>query len=542
MQPVVLKSIMLKWTTLQGSARTLLGVALLGVGTLILATSAQAQTINAVMHSGLRLLDPILTTAHITRDHGYMIYDTLLGMDEEFQPQPQMAEWEVSDDGMTYTFTLREGLTWHDGEAVTAADCVASLERWAQRDSGGLMLMDHVASLEASDERTITLTLSEPFSYVLELIAKPSSVAAFMMPERLASTSPDEPVPEQIGSGPFRFVASEFQPGSRVVYEKFEEYLPREEPASWTAGGKVVNVERVEWITMPDQQTAINALTSGDIDYIEQAPLDLLPLLESNDDLVLETLSELGSQTMARMNFLYPPFDDVRLRQAAMLAMNQEEVLAALIGNPDYYDVCGSFFGCATPLGSDVGTDEWMASGDLERARGLLEEAGYDGTPVVILQPTDVATVAPQPVVVSQALRQAGFNVEMQPMDWQTLVTRRASQSLPSEGGWNMFLTNWIIPEVWNPIVNPMLNGQGQEGGFFGWPEDAELDEMRLSFAMAESDDERERIAAEIQEHALEQVLYVPLGDYRRVTAYSNRLDGVLTGPVSVFWNMTKDG
>lgn len=523
-----------------GMVRTLLSAALLGLGAMSLAAESQAQTVNAVMHSGVRIIDPILTTAHITRNHGYMVFDTLLGMDEEFQPQPQMADWEISDDGMVYTFTLRDGLTWHDGEAVTAADCVASLERWAKRDSGGLMLMNHVESLEASDEHTITLTLSLPFSYVLELLAKPSSVPAFMMPERLANTSPEEAIPEQIGSGPFRFVADEFQPGNRVVYAKFEEYVPRDEPPSWTAGGKVVNVDRVEWITMPDQQTAINALGSGDIDFIENVPLDLAPLLETNDDLTLETLSVMGSQTMGRMNFLYPPFDDVRIRQAAMLAMNQEDVLAALIGNADYYETCGSFFGCTTPLGSDAGTDTWMATGDLDRARELLEEAGYDDTPVVILQPTDVATVSPQPVVAAQALRQAGFNVEMQPMDWQTLVTRRASQNDPADGGWNMFFTNWIIPEVWNPIVNPMLNAQGREGSFFGWPKDEELEAMRLDFAMAESDEERERIAEAIQVHALEQVIYVPLGDYRSVSSWSNQLGGVLKGPVPVFWNMTK--
>ncbi|WP_217268546.1 ABC transporter substrate-binding protein [Halomonas sp. PA5] len=211
MQPtVVMKST-------PGMARTLLGTALLGLGAMTLAAESQAQTVNAVMHSGLRIIDPILTTAHITRNHGYMVFDTLLGMDEAFQPQPQMADWEISDDGLTYTFTLRDGLTWHDGEAVTAADCVASLERWAKRDSGGLMLMGHVESLEATDERTITLMLASPFSYVLELLAKPSSVPAFMMPERIASTSAEEAIPEQIGSGPFRFVAEEFQPGNRVV-------------------------------------------------------------------------------------------------------------------------------------------------------------------------------------------------------------------------------------------------------------------------------------------------------------------------------------
>ncbi|WP_081803603.1 ABC transporter substrate-binding protein [Halotalea alkalilenta] len=526
---------------LQIDLRKLLGAALLGAGAMAASMPASAQTVNAMMHSGLRVLDPILTTAHITRNHGYMVYDTLLGMDENFRPQPQMADWQVSDDGLTYTFTLREGLEWHDGTPVTAADCVASLQRWGSRDSGGQMLMSHVASLEASDDRTITLTLADQFGYVLELIAKPSSVPAFMMPTRLAETPSDQPIPEQIGSGPFRFVSQEFDPGNRVVYEKFEDYVPRSEPPSWTAGGKVVNVDRVEWLTMPDQQTAVNALNSGDLDFIEQVPIDLLPLLEGSDGVSTGAINPLGYQTMGRMNFLYPPFDDIKVRQAALVALDQEDVLAALIGNPEYYEVCPSFYGCQSPLASDEGTEGFTANGDIERAQALLEEAGYDGTPVVILQPTDVATVSPQPVVAAQALRQAGFNVQLQPMDWQTLVSRRASQQPPSEGGWNLFFTNWIIPEVWNPIVNPMLNGHGREGGFFGWPTDPELDRLRGEFAAAQDDAERERIAGVIQAHALEQVNYIPLGDYRSVSAWSDQLEGLLPGPVPVFWNLTKD-
>lgn len=504
------------------------------------AAPAGASEIRAVMHSGLRVLDPIITTAHITRNHAYMIFDTLLSVDENTMPQPQMAAWTVSDDKMVYTFTLRDGLKWHDGGDVTAADCVASLKRWAERDGGGQMLMQYTKSVEATDAKTIVLTLSEPFSYVIELIAKPSAVPAFMMPERIAKTPSTEAIAEQIGSGPFQFVAGEYQPGVKVVYDKFTDYVPRDEPASWTSGGKSVKVDRVTWIAMPDAQTAINALNSGEIDFIEQPPIDLLPLLSANEEITVDVLNPLGYQTMGRLNWLYPPFDNVKIRRAALLAMNQTDVLGALVGNPDYYSVCGSMYGCGSPLATDAGAESIVAGSDPEGAKKLLEEAGYDGTPIVLMQPTDVSSVSPQPVVAAQLLRQAGFTVDLQPMDWQTLVTRRASQSAPADGGWNMFFTNWVIPEIWNPIVSPMLNGGGKEKAWFGWPDDPALDAMRKEFVKAETDEQRKEIAARLQAHAYEVVNYIPLGQYLSPSAWRNELSGVLKGPVPVFWSVAK--
>ena len=259
---------------------------------------AAGKTITAVMHSDLRVIDPGFTTAYITRDHGYMVYDTLVATDANFKIQPQMAEWKVSDDKLTYTFTLRDGLKWHDGKPVTAEDCVASLKRWGKNDGMGQKLMDFTASIEATDDKTITLKLKEPYGLVLESLGKPSSLVPFMMPKRLAETPAGKAIAEQIGSGPFKFVQAEFQPGVKVVYEKNTDYVPRKEPASWTAGGKVVKVDRVEWLTMPDAQTAVNALQSGDIDFMENPPFDLLPVLEANKDLKVETLNKFGFQTL----------------------------------------------------------------------------------------------------------------------------------------------------------------------------------------------------------------------------------------------------
>src|SRR6478735_5992955 len=389
---------------------------------------AKGKTITAVMHSDLRIIDPLFTTAYITRDHGYMVYDTLLATDSDFKIQPQMADVKVSDDKLTYTFTVRDGLKWHDGAPVTAEDCVASLKRWGRADNMGQKLMDFTVSIEPIDARSFALKLKEPYGLVLESIGKPSSYTPFMMPKRMAETPAGQQMKEQIGSGPFKFVTAEFQPGVKSVYEKNADYVPRKEPPSWTSGGKVAKVDRVEWITMPDAQTAVNALQSGDIDFMENPSFDLLPVLKGNTEIKIETLNKLGFQTLGRMNFLHPPFDNVKVRRAALLAMNQKDVLDALVGNPEYYKICGAFFDCDTPLATEEGAGGLIKGGSVAEAKKALAESGYDGTPVVIMAPGDVVTLKAQPVVAAQLLRDAGFKVDLQATDWQTVVTRRASQ------------------------------------------------------------------------------------------------------------------
>ncbi|UPJ65170.1 ABC transporter substrate-binding protein [Bradyrhizobium sp. 191] len=501
---------------------------------------AAGKTITAVMHSDLRIIDPIFTTAYITRDHGYMIYDTLVAPDSSFKIQPQMADWKISDDKLTYTFTLRDGLKWHDGAPVTAEDCVASLKRWAAVDGMGQKLMDFTASIEATDAKTITLKLKEPYGLVLDSIGKPSSRVAFMMPKRLAETPPDKQIPEQIGSGPFKFVASEFQPGVKAVYVKNADYVPRKEPASWTSGGKVVKVDRVEWITMPDSQTAVNALQSGDIDFMENLPYDMLPVLESNKELTIEVSNKFGFQTLGRMNFLHPPFDNVKVRRAALLAMNQKDVLDALVGNPKYQKICGAFFVCDTPLATDVGAETLIKGNGMAAAKKALAESGYDGTPIVIMAPGDVTTLKAQPIVAAQLLREAGFKVDLQATDWQTVVSRRASQKPPKEGGWNMFFTNWVAADVANPIANLSIGGQGKKG-WFGWAEDPKIEQLKDAFVRAPSLDAQKKIAAEIQQEAYDQVIYIPLGQYLLPSGWRKSLTGLLDGPATpLFWNVSK--
>lgn len=496
-------------------------------------------TVSAVMHSDLRVLDPVITTAHITRDHGYMIYDVLIAEDESAKIQPQMAEFTVSDDALTYTFTLRDGLKFHDGADVTSDDVVASLQRWGKRDTGGQAIMDVTASIAAPDAKTIVWTLSAPFGPFLETVGKQSALPPFIMPKRIAETPADQAIQEHIGSGPFKFVPEEFQPGVGVTYLKNEAYVPRSEPASGYAGAKIVNVDKVRWVTMSDSQTAVNALQSGDIDLIESMPVDLIPLLEGDDTVVVEKRAAYGFQTMGRMNFKYPPFDNPKIRQAALLAMSQEPVLAALTGNPEFYKTCGAIFGCDTAFENQTGTATLTAAGDPAGAKKLLDEAGYDGTPVVLMQPTDGPTLKAQPVVAAQQLRAAGFTVDMQPMDWQTLVTRRASMEAPAKGGWNMFFTNWQISEIANPVINVMLNGRGDQA-WFGWPDDPVIEGLKKDFIAAKTLEEQKAVTDKIQAHAMEFVSYIPLGEYNFPQARRAVLTDMAPTPVPVFWGMKK--
>ncbi len=496
-------------------------------------------TIRMVAHADLKNIDPIWTTAYITRNHGYMVYDTLFALDENFNPQPQMVEnHTVSEDGLIYEFTLRKGLQWHDDKPVTAQDCVASLLRWGARDGMGQKLMDMMASLETMDTRTFRLTLKKPYGLVIDSLAKLSSNVPFMMPERLAKTDPFEQVPETIGSGPFKFIKDEWIPGVKVVYVKNEAYIPREEPASFAAGGKVVNVDRVEWLYIPDPATAMNALIAGEIDFFEVPPVDLLPIMESNPEIIIKPLP-LGIQGWMRLNHLHPPFNNPAARQAMLWLVDQKNFLQAVIGNPEYFQTCPAFFGCGTPLETAIGSEPLMGH-DMDRVRELFAEAGYDGSPIIVMQATDTPANSGAALMTAQLLREAGINVELQAMDWSTLTSRRAMTDPPSEGGWNIFITWWSGADIFNPITNIGVSGGCQDRAWFGWPCDEELEHLRHEYALATSSDAQFRIAEQIQKRAYEVVTYVNWGEFNTPFAYRNNLTGFLSSPVPFFWNVEK--
>jgi peptide/nickel transport system substrate-binding protein len=496
------------------------------------------KVLKAVMATPVRILDPIFTTAYGARDHGYMVFDTLFAVDEHFKVQPQMVkDWSVSEDKLTYTFTLRDGLKFHDGAPVTSDDCIASIKRWGAVDGMGQKLMDFTKELVAVNDKTFKLVLKEPYGLVLESLGKPSSNVPFMMPKRLAMTDPHQQIPDQIGSGPFKFVAEEFRPDTKVVYVKNPDYIPRAEPASWGAGAKIVKVDRVEQLNITDSQTIANALINGEIDYVEAAQFDLIPMLKNEPKVKVENLNPLGFTGMVRMNQLYPPFNNPKIRQAVLHAVNQEDYLEAQVGNVEYFKQCKAMFVCDTPLGSDVGAPP---KPDLDLAKKLLKEGGYDGTTVIVMQPTDIAILAPLAPVTVQAMRSIGMKVDMQSMDWQTLVGRRAKQDPPAQGGWNMFHTTWVNADMLTPVQNLGVNGRGKTGGWFGWPQDDEVEKLRDAFVRSTDPAKQKEIATEIQKRAYDDVMWIPTGIYYQPSAWRTNLSGVLKAPVPFFWNIDK--
>src|SRR5262245_11646650 len=312
-------------------------------GALAMAAPASAQTFRVVMHSDLKILDPIWTTAYIVRNHGYLVWDTLFAMDEKLEVKPQMVDkYDISADKLTYTFTLRDGLEWHDGKPVTAADCIASIKRWAAKDSMGQSLMARVGDMKAVNDKTFTLTLKEPYGLVLQSLGKPSSNVPFMMPARVAATDPNTQIKAEdvIGSGPFVFKREEWKPGEKTVYVKNAKYKPRSEPANGLAGGKVAKVDRVEWVWIADAQTQVAALQNGEIDMIESPSHDLLPLLAKDKNIKLFNSNPTGLQYTFRFNSTAKPFDNPKIRHAVFVAFAQEDFLKATIGDPTYYKLC----------------------------------------------------------------------------------------------------------------------------------------------------------------------------------------------------------
>ena len=509
-------------------------------GLLLVAQNVSAETVLRVIpHADLKNLDPIWTTAYISRNHGYMIYDTLFSMDEDFKPQPQMVDtWETSSDGKVWTFVLRDGLKFHDGNPVTGADVVASLQRWGKRDGMGQQLFKVMDKLESPNQNTIVMTLKEPFGLVLESIGKISSNVPFIMPKRVAETDPFEQIEDYTGSGPFKFEADEWVPGNTVVYTKFEDYVPRSEPASAASGGKIAKVDKVIWQYFPDSNTSMNALIAGEVDYYEQPAPDLAPILANDPNVTVEINDPLGNIGFARFNHVLPPFDQADIRRAAIMAMKQEDYLAAGIGDPQYWKTCYSVYPCGTPLENDAGS-EVMAVGDIEKAKEALGKTSYDGSEILIMHPTDVPVLSAFSQVTAEKLRNAGFNVNLEAMDWATLTSRRALRDPVGEGGWNMFHTWWIGADVIDPMA--IAFSGDPDAGWFGWPDDSELESARSQFAKASSLDEKKASAAKVQQRLWEIGASGELGQFFVPVAYRNNVKGLIKSPVQFFWNMSKE-
>ncbi len=507
-----------------------------------LAAAQGTRVLKFIPQSDLGVLDPIWTSAYVTRNHALLIYDTLYGMDAQFRIQPQMAAGhEVSADGLSWTVTLRDGLRWHDGAPVRAADCVASIQRWGRRDGFGQTLLAATDDLSALDDKRLRFRLKRRFPLLTYALGKPGSPICAMMPERVARTDPFQQITDFTGSGPFRFKPEERVAGARVVYERNAAYLPREAgEASFTAGPKRVHFDRVEWHVLPDPSTAASALRAGEMDWWEAPPADLVPLLARDRKLSVSIPDQTGYIAIMRANHLHPPFANPAIRRAVLPALLQSDFMRAAAGDePDGWHDGVGFFCPGTPMASDAGMAALTGPRDLEAAKRALAAAGYKGEKVVVPVPTDFPSLKALADVGTDLLKRIGFNVDYQASDWGTVLQRLAKQDPVEQGGWSMFFTFWSGLDQMNPAVNVSLRGNGKEAPSRGWPTSPRLEALREEWLAAEDLAAQQRIAVAMQRQAFEDLPYVPLGQMMAKTAHKREIVDLLSG-FALFWNLRR--
>ena len=519
---------------------------LTGAVTLTGQPDARAQTtLRLIATSDLTVLDPNYSTGAIVSSHAYMVYDQLFGLDSKQVPRPQMVDtWSESADKLAWRFTLRDGLKFSDGTPVESKDVVPSIRRWAARHTAGFTMMTRVKEIVAIDPRSFEIRLTAPYPLMLVALAEPEN-PLFVMREKEAKVDVNEQIKETVGSGPFLFVKEEWRPGSMVVYRKNPDYVPRNEPADGWAGGKIAKVDRVEWLYLPDPTTATQALIRGEGDLIEAPSTDLLPILKRDPNVVLKVLDKAGMQIMLRPNHLHPPFNNAKARQALLyLVGDQKDTLSAMVGQPDLEVPCWAVFFCNTRLASNVGVGDWV-KGDKkanhEKAKQLLKESGYDGRPIVIMDPTDTAIVHKGILLIAEELRQIGANINLQPMVWTTQLARRQSKDPPatSPAGWNIFSTWGGSAIIGNPLANAWAASPCDGKNWFGWACDEELEKMRLEFITVIGS-EREELVKRYQQRFYESVPYVILVQYQQPIAHRKNISGIVETTRLVLWNIEK--
>lgn len=497
-------------------------------------------TLRFAAASDVRIIDPIWSLDYGTRNHGYLVYDTLFAYDSKFQIKPQMVDsWTVSDDKLTYAFKLRAGLTWHDGAPVTAADCVASIKRWGERDPIGQALIAAASDIKATGADTFEINLKEPFGNVLQALAKTGSPVPFMMPERIAKTSGFEQIKETIGSGPFVFDRAEWAPGDKAVYKKFEGYKPRSEPADFMSGGKVAGVDRIEWLFIPNGATAVASLLAGEVDWLEHPPADLLGSLQQDKNITVRAVDPFGLQTMLRFNHIRPPFNDDKVRRAVLETIDQAEYLRVLSDDERSWEKCRSFYICGTRFGRDLAPADLLLSKNLDKAKATLASSSYKGEKVVLLDAVDDTILHPMAVVLFDNLKAIGMNVELRATDGATIFALMQKQEPIDQGGWSIGpqyadSTNYSVP-----YLNNALRAGGVGKASIGWPKNEAIEKLRAAFLKA-PDSEQDAIADKIQEEAYASSQYGLTGQFRQLTAHRGNVEGLISSPIPVFWNIRK--
>jgi len=523
--------------TLLGAGAATAGLAATGLAAPAIAQKGSASVLRFVPQANLANADPIWTTATVAINHGMMVWDTLYGIDNSLTARPQMcAGQETSSDELTWTFTLRDGLVFHDGVPVRGIDCTTSITRWWQKDPFGQRLAALTDEIKPLDDKRFQIRLKKPFRQMLYALG---AQYCFIMPERMAKTSASQQVTEFVGSGPFRFLRDEWVSGASAAYARFDKYVPRSEPPEYFAGGKVVNFERVEWVVQPDPATGASAITTGEVDWIEQPMIDLLPSLRQSG-IQIGKFDPLGVLAIIAFNHLYPPFNNPAMLRALLPAVDQHEFVESVVGEQqDLAKVPAGFFTVGSPMANMAGMEALTGPRSLDEAKKQIAAAGYKGEKIVLMAPTDQPPLIPLAQVTRDLFIKLGLNVDFQAMDWGTLVARRAKQDPPDQGGWNVFCTTWGGLSVSNPGSSYPLNTVGKTG-WFGWTDDPKIVQLREAWFEAPDVPAQQKICEQIQLEAFQSLPFMPLGQWYQPIAYRKDLTGFVKCANILFWGVKR--
>ena len=483
-------------------------------------------TLRVVSQASISTIDPISSSAWVAWAVGTQIYDVPFASDGSFQPQLQMLEdWSISDDGLVWSFTIRDGLMWHDGDPVTAEDFKATLERAFDSYYTGWKELGSRATAGVVDDKTWTLTFEEPFGLVLDSLA--FNTEGF--PIQKASVIKDTPaergggvLQEHIGSGPYQFV--DWDVGNRIILERFDDYVSRTEAPSGHAGAKYAFVDSIEFHEIPDVQTRLSLLETMEVDFIDTAPLDFFDIMRDNPEIDVYT-DPIGRWPVMIINHRRIPFMDVKARKALQAAVPHEAIMAAY-GPPGLRGLCSAVFICGLRWDTKIGEENYNQN-DVEKAKQLLAESNYDGRPIVAMTPVDQPTIHPILTVAEQNLREAGFNLDLNFVDWATLKSRRVK---PDD--WDIF-TTWGAAAAASPLTNRL--GVGDLGGF----ESDRVTELREAFFNATSEDEQRGLIEQLQLTYYEEVPYVVIGFFSGIHAAGNWVRGFDSRALwPAYWNV----
>ena len=482
-------------------------------------------TLRVVSQASIGNIDPISSSAWVAWAVATQIYDVPFAADGSFLPQLQMLEdWSISDDGLVWSFKIREGLTWHDGDPVTAEDFQATLERAFDSYYTGWQELGARAEVGVVDDKTWTLNFEAPFGLVLDSL----SFNTEGFPIQKKSVIEDTPaergggvLQEHIGSGPYQFTS--WDVGNKLILERFDDYVPRSEAPSGHAGAKYAFVDGIEFLEIPDVQTRLSLLETGEVDFIDTAPLDFFEIMRDNPEINVYT-DPIGRWPVMVINHR-GPFMDVKVRKALQAAIPNEAIMAAY-GPPGLRGLCPAVFLCGLRWDTRVGEENYN-QGDVEKAKALLADSGYAGETIRAMTPADQPTIHPILTVAEENLRAAGFNLDLQVVDWATLKSRRVK---PDD--WDLF-TTWGAAAAATPLTNKL--GVDGLGGF----ESERITQLRESFFKATSEDEQQMLVEQLQLAYYEEVPHVVIGFFSGIHAAGTWVRGFDSRALwPAYWNV----